>query len=138
MAYTDSPSDDAKMRQKIRSILETKMQDPLYKGEGIKSNKALECRVHDILTQINNEQENKHPYLYSRNSAQSMGYGIADYMVGQAKRKRKNPNKVKSGRKASKTNPWVTFLRQWMKTHPCIPGKQALKAASIAYREQKK
>ena len=137
MAYTENPAQQAQMRQQIRSIIEEKMTNPLYKGEGLKGSPELENRVQNILTEINKEQSKKHPYLYSKDSADSMGYGIADYMVGPKKTKAKNPRKVKSGKKSAKFNPWIVFLKKWMKDHPNVTGRAALKGASDAYKKSK-
>lgn len=40
----------------------------------------------------------------------------------------------KAGIKAAKKNPWVKFLKKWMKEHPNIRGKEAMEQASRDYR----
>ena len=38
---------------------------------------------------------------------------------------------------AKKTNPWLSFLAQFRKSHPKLSMREAMKSGAIAYRKQK-
>ncbi len=113
------------IRQKVRNILKEKIKDPLYDGRGY--NEKMNERVRGILTKV--VKENKKSVMG--------GYGMTNYLVQPPRRRGKNVNRVQSGRKNAKTNPWIQHFMKFRRSHPELPAKEAMRQAAAAYRKRK-
>lgn len=133
MAYTSNRNEEEQIRKRVRQILNSKISNPAYDGDGYN---GMEDRIHEIFNQINEEKKGVRPDLYRRNPSYTMGYGVLDEMMGGAKRRKKTKSrkKVSTGKKTSKTNPWIQFLKMWRKRNPHIKGRNAMGMASQEYR----
>lgn len=93
-------------------------------------NKAIQKRIKQLLVQ--RIKRNQVPYEKLRRK------GLYRHHQGGVVYSAKSVNKMKGGKKSSRKNPWVKFLKEYSKKHPKLYGAALMKEASKAYKKRKK
>lgn len=73
--------------------------------------------------------------LYKRLLNQN--YGNSFYDLTPVEIANKLRKKINGGKKASKKNPWIKFLKKYREEHPELIGKEVMKKASIEYNQNR-
>jgi hypothetical protein len=169
MSYQANPAEDARIRQRIREILNEKISDRTYKGESliggkkykesarVKRDRAERKKYENMVNMLGGVKKKKKrkEKKYVEPKIKESFWKALEESTGRKIRKTparvsplakdflqkhcfkvKNPARIHAGMKASKTNPWIQFYREWVNTHPKMSGAIASKLAAQDYRAQ--
>jgi hypothetical protein len=140
MAYREDEKEEMRIRQRIREILDEKIKDRNYKGEGYsggrkyKQSKRVE-RDRKQRQRYRKSHDLQREYKPKRATGYDEFCGYGSYM--NAGKYVKDVKRVKAGVKSAKKNDWVKFYKKWLKENKHMGGKEGMRQAGIEYRKMK-